>query len=122
MVSIPEPPYLGSTIIPRKPSSPSFFICSKGNFCFSSRSITPGSNSFLAKSRAANCTDFCSSVSWKFILYVQLKNVVQTYGFCAINSSAICLSYYHILVLIMNNKQSLHERYFYNNGCAIVLL
>ena len=42
MVSSPDPLYLGSTIIPRKPSSPNFLICSCGNFWCSSLSITPG--------------------------------------------------------------------------------
>src|ERR1700710_2872663 len=32
MASMPLPPYSGDTIIPKNPISPSFFICSAGNF------------------------------------------------------------------------------------------
>ena len=53
MLSKPEPPYFGSTIIPMKPNSPIIFTCSVGNFECSSLSITPGNNSAAAKSLAA---------------------------------------------------------------------
>ena len=53
MVSIPLPWYSGETIIPISPSSPILRIPSAGNFWWSSRSITPGSSSVCAKSRAA---------------------------------------------------------------------
>ena len=67
-VSMPLPPYLGSTIMPIKPSSPSCLISSAGNFCRLSLSITPGLRMFCAKSRAASLTARCSSVSSKFML------------------------------------------------------
>src|ERR1041384_5247065 len=40
--------------------------CAAGNWARLSRSITPGSNSVCAKSRAASCTARCSSVRLKF--------------------------------------------------------
>ena len=46
MVSIPPPPYFGSTIIPIKPNSPNCLISSVGKRCSLSRSITPGFNTF----------------------------------------------------------------------------
>ena len=45
-LSNPAPPYLGSTIMPIKPKSAIILTCSVGNLECSSRSITPGNNSF----------------------------------------------------------------------------
>src|SRR5690606_38712766 len=67
-LSNPLPPYFGSTIIPKKPSSAIFFTCSAGKIWCSSRSITPGNSSCCAKSRAACCIICCSSVRLKFII------------------------------------------------------
>ena len=71
--SMPPPLYFGSVIIPIKPNSPIFFICSAGNRCSLSRSITPGKSSVIAKSLAACWTESCSSVSSKFIWIADYK-------------------------------------------------
>src|SRR5919198_340613 len=63
IASSPPPPRSVGTIIPMKPSSPSFFTASAGKRASRSMAAAFGNSSFVANSRAVRRTSSCSAVS-----------------------------------------------------------